>query len=59
MYLVVDTLVREVGGDFRSIEDRIEALEMTVLVEKGGVPDSIRHVRNQVDILRSKIEVCL
>ena len=55
--ITVDCLVEEVGGDFRSIEDRLQALEMAVLIEKGGVPDSIRHVRNQVDLLRTKIEV--
>jgi len=50
-------LAEESGVELRALEAKLESLESKVLMEKSGMPESMKDLRAQVQGLRAKLEV--
>jgi len=55
---IADSLMKEVGTDLNGVEKRLQALESHIIVENGGLTDSMRQVQEEMAALSQKLEVC-
>lgn len=51
-----DSLMKEVGTDLNGVEKRLQALESHIIVENGGLTDSMRQVQEEMAALSQKLE---